>query len=293
MRVAAAPISWGVCEVPGWGRVLDTATVLGEMAELGITATELGPPGYLPESPTELTGMLDQHGLRLVGGFLAVPLHDQVEKSVAEAERSAALLARAGGDVLVLAAATGLDGYDERPELTGDQWRTLIDTAERIAHAAEGHGLSTVLHPHVGTHVERAHEIENFLTDSSLPLCLDTGHMLIGGADPVDIARRWASRIGHVHLKDVRLDLAARVASGELAYTEAVHQGIYVPLGDGDVDIAAIVGHLDAAGYDGWYVLEQDTALAEGSPAGTPRRDVARSIAHLVDTAAKIEASTR
>ncbi len=280
-RVAAAPISWGVCEVPGWGRVLDPDTVLGEMARLGITATELGPPGYLPEAPRELTATLRRHGLGLVGGFLAVPLHTGEPRHLAEAERVAALLADAGADVLVLAAATGLDGYDERPDLTTGQWHTLVDTAERIAHRAERHGLRTVLHPHVGTHVERAHEVERFLADSSLPLCLDTGHLLIGGADPVDVAARWATRIGHVHLKDVRLDLAARVRSGELGYTQAVHEGVYVPLGDGDVDVAAIVGHLDATGYDGWYVLEQDTALSADSPADAPGRDVARSLAHL------------
>ena len=293
MRVAAAPISWGVCEVPGWGRVLDPGTVLGEMAALGVTATELGPPGYLPEDPEDLIELLGSYGLGLVGGFLAVPLHTGADATLAEADRVAALLKAGGGEVLVLAAATGLDGYDERPELTGGEWRTLIDTAERIAEAARGHGLRTVLHPHVGTHVERAAEIERFLADSSLPLCLDTGHMLIGGADPVAITAGWASRIGHVHLKDVRQDLAARVRSGELGYTEAVHKGVYVPLGDGDVDIETIVGALTAAGYDGWYVLEQDTALADDSPSDTPRADVARSIAHLVDTAAKIETSAR
>ncbi|TDQ01567.1 TIM barrel protein [Labedaea rhizosphaerae] len=293
MRVAAAPISWGVCEVPGWGRVLDPGTVLGEMAELGITATELGPPGYLPSAPDELIELLGSYGLGLVGGFLAVPLHTGADETIEEADRVAALLKAGGGDVLVLAAATGLDGYDERPELTDGQWRTLIDTAERIAEGARAHGLRTVLHPHVGTHVERAAEIERFLADSSLPLCLDTGHMMIGGADPVAITAEWASRIGHVHLKDVRQDLAARVQSGELGYTEAVHKGVYVPLGDGDVDIATIVGALTAVGYDGWYVLEQDTALADDSPSDKPRTDVARSITHLVDTAAKIETSAR
>jgi inosose dehydratase len=293
MRIAAAPISWGVCEVPGWGRVLDPGTVLGEMTTLGITATELGPPGYLPSDPDELTDLLASYGLGLVGGFLAVPLHDTTDETLAEADRVAALLAAGGGDVLVLAAATGLAGYDARPELSDGQWRTLIDTAERIADQAGNHGLRTVLHPHVGTHVERAAEVERFLADSTLPLCLDTGHMLIGGADPVEITRKWASRIGHVHLKDVRHDLAAEVQSGALGYAEAVHRGIYVPLGDGDVDIAAIIGELTAAGYEGWYVLEQDTALADDSPDDTPRMDVARSITHLVDTAAKIEASAR
>jgi len=282
-KIAGAPISWGVCEVPGWGRVLESGQVLGEMASLGLTATELGPPDYLPSEPAELKALLAEHGLGLVGGFLAVVLHDppQVPSTVEEAERVAALLAAAGAGVLVLAAATGLDGYDERPDLTDEQWRTLIQTSAKIADIAAAHGLRTVLHPHVGTHVERTAEVERFLADSELPLCLDTGHLLIGGTDPVDLARRYPDRIGHVHLKDVRAAVADRVRGGELGYTAAVQQGIYVPLGDGDVDVEALVTLLREAGYTGWFVLEQDTALGDGSPADTPVLDTARSLAHL------------
>ncbi|WP_443706268.1 TIM barrel protein [Saccharothrix luteola] len=281
MKIAGAPISWGVCEVPGWGKVLDAGTVLGQMASLGLRATELGPPDYLPTEPTVLKALLDEHGLTLVGGFLAVPLHTGEESTVDEAGRVAALLAAAGAEVLVLAAATGLDGYDERPALTDDQWRTLVDTAALVRDRAADHGLRTALHPHVGTHVERAAEVERFLTDSDLDLCLDTGHLLIGGTDPVDLARRHPRRIGHVHLKDVRADIAATVRDGHLGYMAAVQQRMYVPLGEGDVDVPALVAILRDAGYTGWYVLEQDTALGDDSPLDTPVRDTARSLAHL------------
>lgn len=281
LRVAAAPISWGVCEVPGWGRVLDRDVVLAEMAALGATATELGPPGYLPEEPAALRALLAEHRLALVAGFLAVVLHTDPDAAVAEAVRSAELLASAGAEVLVLAAATGLDGYDERPTLTDAQWQVLIDTCARIAAAAAEAGLTAVLHPHVGTHVERADEVERFLADATLPLCLDTGHLMIGGTDPVALARRYPDRIGHVHLKDVRTSLAAEVRAGRLTYTAAVRDRMYVPLGDGDIDVAAIVTALTDHDYTGWYVLEQDTALTEGASADTPRRDVARSIDHL------------
>ncbi|MCS7480915.1 TIM barrel protein [Umezawaea endophytica] len=282
-KIAGAPISWGVCEVPGWGRVLESGQVLGEMASLGLAATELGPPDYLPSDPAELKALLAEHGLGLVGGFLAVVLHDppRVPSTVEEADRVAALLAAAGAGVLVLAAATGLDGYDERPALTDEQWRTLIQTSAKIADVAAGHGLRTVLHPHVGTHVERAAEVERFLADSELQLCLDTGHLLIGGVDPVDLARRHPDRIGHVHLKDVRAEIAEEVRAGRLGYTAAVQRGVYVPLGDGDVDVEALVSLLREAGYTGWFVLEQDTALGDDGPTDTPVRDTTRSLAHL------------
>ncbi|PSL55055.1 2-keto-myo-inositol dehydratase [Saccharothrix carnea] len=281
MKIAGAPISWGVCEVPGWGKVLDADTVLGQMASLGLRATELGPPDYLPAEPRALKALLDEHGLTLVGGFLAVPLHTGEQSTVDEVDRVAALLAAAGAEVLVLAAATGLDGYDERPALTDHEWRTLVDTAALVRDHAARHGLRTALHPHVGTHVERATEVERFLADSDLDLCLDTGHLLIGGTDPVDLARRHPERIGHVHLKDVRADIAATVRAGDIGYTAAVQQRMYVPLGEGDVDVAALVASLRDAGYAGWYVLEQDTALGDDSPLDTPVRDTAGSLAHL------------
>jgi inosose dehydratase len=279
VKLAGAPISWGVCEVPGWGLMLDRDTVLAEMAELGLTATELGPPGYLPTDPAELKALLSRHGLTLVGGFLAVALHEG--DAAAEANRTAELLAACGAEVLVLAAATGLDGYDERPALTDEQWRTLIRTAGEIRDTAAAHGLRTVLHPHVGTHVETRDEVERFVKDSDLQLCLDTGHLMIGGTDPVELAGRYPERIGHLHLKDVRAGLADEVRAGRLGYTEAVGRGMYVPLGQGDVDIAAVVRLVRQAGYEGWFVLEQDTALGERSPAGTPRLDTARSLQHL------------
>jgi inosose dehydratase len=284
-RVAAAPISWGVCEVPGWGYVLPVDDVLGEMASLGLASTELGPPGFLPDDPQQLRTVLSGHGLTLIGGFLAVVLHDaaRVDETLAEARRASAQLAAGGAEVLVLAAATGLDGYDERPVLTDAEWATLISTAAAVRDAAAEHGLRTCLHPHVGTHVEQLAEVERFLADSDLSLCLDTGHLLIGGGDPLGLVRAHAARISHVHLKDVDLAVAERVRAGEITYMQGVQADMYVPLGDGDVPIAEIVTELEKVGFDGWYVLEQDTALPDGTGENARRglRDTRRSLEHL------------
>ncbi|MPZ80575.1 MAG: TIM barrel protein [Actinophytocola sp.] len=285
MRIAAAPISWGVCEVPGWGRMLDPATVLREMADLGLAATELGPPGYLPTAATDLKQLLDEHRLGLVGGFLAVAMHDSAtqQSTVDQAARQAELLAAGGADVLVLAAATGQDGYDERPPLRPAEWDTLVETAGMIRDRAVRTGVRTVLHPHVGTQVETSAEVKRFLADSDLPLCVDTGHLLIGGTDPVELVRRYPHRVGHVHLKDVRADLAEQVRDGRISYTQAVALGIYVPLGDGDVDLASLLKLLRDYDYHGWYVLEQDTALPETDTGADrlPRQATARSLAFL------------
>lgn len=273
MRVAGAPISWGVCEVPGWGEMPAPDRVLAGMRELGLSATELGPPGWLSEDPEVLRTQLCGAGMTLVAGFLALPLHHPVEEVVAVAERSARSLAGAGAQILVLAASTGVDGYDSRPVLTDAEWAALVAGAEAVAERAAEQGLDTVLHPHVGTLVETPQEIDRFMADTHLGLCLDTGHVMVGGGDPVAVARTHAARVRHVHLKDVDAAVAATVTSGAVAYADAVGAGLYRPLGSGDLDLDAVLLALDGAGYDGWFVLEQDTRLAVADEASTARAE--------------------
>ncbi|QEN13559.1 sugar phosphate isomerase/epimerase family protein [Mycolicibacterium sp. ELW1] len=281
MKIAGAPISWGVCEVPGWGYQLDPERVLSEMGRAGLSATELGPEGFLPADPGELTALLGRHGLSCVGSFAPVVLHDADHDPVPDVAGVLESIVACGASMLVLAAATGTDGYDSRPDLDDEQWSTLLANLDRLAAAAAERGVTAVLHPHVGTMVEKGDEVARVLAGSSISLCLDTGHLLIGGTDPLRLARTVPGRIAHTHLKDVDAALAARVQSGELTYTDAVSQGMYTPLGTGDVDIAGIVAALRDNGFDGWFVLEQDTIL-DGEPQGQgPLRDVLASVAYL------------
>ena len=277
-RIAGAPISWGVCEVPGWGYQLSPDRVLTEMAEVGLAATEWGPDGFLPADPR---AVLAEHHLAAIGGFVPVQLHRPEHDPAPEVEKVLAGYATTGSDVLVLSADTGLTGYDARPELDDAGWRTLLTNLDRLAALATEHGVRAVLHPHVGTLVENTSDVQKVLDGSSISLCLDTGHLLIGGTDPAELTRQVPDRIAHTHVKDVDLGLAKQVQSGRRTYTEAVREGMYRPVGHGDVDFAAIVGHLRGREYDGWYVLEQDTILTEeprepGAPA-----DVRTSVAAL------------
>ena len=282
-RVAGAPISWGVCEVPGWGWQLDPATVLAQMRDIGLVATEFGPEGFLPGDPQHKAKTLAHHGLRPVGGFVPVVLHDATHDPFPEITRALDGFVAAGAGTLVLAAATGADGYDARPVLDDAGWRTLLTHLDRLDRLAGQRGVTATLHPHVGTMVETTDDVERVLAGSGIGLCLDTGHLVIGGADPVALAAGHAGRIRHTHLKDVDVSWARRVQSGAVTYTEAVRQGMYRPLGRGDVDIAAILGSLERAGYDGWYVLEQDTMLPGPLGAGEPGpiADVRASIEYL------------
>ena len=129
--------------------------------------------------------------------------------------------------------------------------------------------------------VETGDDVQRVMAGSVISLCLDTGHMLIGGSDPLAVTRQAPDRIAHTHLKDVDLALAKRVQSGELTYTDAVKVGMYQPLGQGDVDIAGVVQHLEAHGYDGWYVLEQDAILDEEPRDEGPLVDVRASAEYI------------
>jgi inosose dehydratase len=281
-RTGGAPISWGVCEAPDWGLELPAQRVLAEMRDLGIRATELGPTGYLGSSPVEVRALLDENQLALIGGFLPVPMHVATEADLDEARAAIATLAAAGSEVVVLAARSADGSYDRKVPLTDDDWAALLGTLRRLQGFAAEAGLTATLHPHVGTAIEDRASVLRLLDSSDILLCLDTGHLLIGGMEPLELVGRAAERIAHVHLKDVRTKVSAAVSTGDSSYIEAVRAGLYAPLGQGDLDIAGIVAALEGAGYRGWYVLEQDAALHGEPAAGTgPIDDVRSSLEFL------------
>jgi inosose dehydratase len=278
-RLAGAPISWGVCEVPGWGRMLPVERVFAEMAQLRLPATELGPIGYLPFEPQAIREALDRHGLRLVGGFVPLVLH-RPTLDTGEAERIASVLAAAGADTFNAAIVADEDWSAPVP-LDDDAWNRLARHLHEVERRVEQHGLTLALHPHVGTQVETAQDVHRALELTSVGWCLDTGHLLIGGVDPADFARRHGERVVHVHLKDVDATIANRLRKGEHTLMEAVQAGLFRPLGQGDVRLDEVLDGLD--GYDRWLVLEQDTAITgEEPPVGSgPVIDVRTSIEYL------------
>lgn len=281
-KIAGAPISWGVCEVPGWGYQMDRDRVLSEMVSLGYSAVEFGPLGFLPVEAEGRVAVLAQHGLKAVGGFVPVVLHDPNHDPEPEIRAELDVFKAAGASTMVLAASTGQDGYDSRPELDDAGWEVLFANLDRLEKVAAEYGVLAVIHPHVGTMVETGEDIAKVLSGSRIGFCLDTGHMMIGGADPVEFARNHADRIKHVHAKDVHASVADRVRDGAVGYVEAVGSGLYAPLGQGDVDIKAIVNALEAVGFSGWYVLEQDTVV-DGAPAegAGPVNDARASVTYL------------
>lgn len=283
-RVAGAPISWGVDPSPGWGFVMDRDRVLEEMNQVGLSATELGPDGWLPTDQEELAQFLASHQQKVIGGFVPAVLY-QVEgigDQLDYVRRASLQLANAGAEVMVLGPDNHFPGYDESIEMNDEQWDTFLDNLQKVIDIGWEAGVRTTLHPHWGMAIERKDHVERLLESSSVDLCLDTGHVYLAGADPVDIAKMASSRIHHVHLKDVDGEFAARVQSGEAKFRQSVIDGMFEPLGGGAVDIAGVIRHLEAAGYRGWYVLEQDVSLEADPAAGEgPKADAQASVEFL------------
>lgn len=291
IKVGTAPVSWGIMEAECWNGHQAYARVLDEMAEAGYEGTELGPYGYLPTDPERLIAELSSRGLRLVSAFVPVHLAESQrhETDFNEAMKIAKLLARAGAPLIVMADEMGGDRMsvagrvdEERDGMSEDQWRGAVEILSRIARACRGLGLVTAFHHHAGTLVETPAEIERLCasTDPSLiGLCLDSGHYMYGGGDPVNAVKKYGSRILHLHLKDVRREVLQSVREDGVGFLDAVRRGVFCELGEGAVDVPAITQGLMNCGYEGWALVEQDVDADQ--PGVNPYESALRSRQYL------------
>ena len=163
-RIASAPISWGICEVPGWGKMLPTDRVLSEMNNLGLPATELGAPGFLPSDANEISEKLGEFEMSLIGGFTPVVVHDknQNQETLSQVKKVAELFKKTGATHLVSSPVYSW-GWDAPKPLSADEYKNMFSMFSQIDKICEDHGLTNVLHPHLQTTVESKDEIERVL----------------------------------------------------------------------------------------------------------------------------------
>jgi inosose dehydratase len=260
------------------------------MRDAGLRATELGAAGWLPDDPPKVREVLGRYGLQAIAAFVPLVLHDPAQRAATlkYAEETADLLANVGATSFVTAVVSDPNDW-QHFALSVEQWKHVFSGLEAVEHIVVERGLQQAVHPHVDTLVERNDEVELVLENTAVRFCLDTGHLAIGGTDPLEFAEKHADRVGHVHLKDVRLDVAARLRSGDLSLMQAVQAGVFTPLGQGEVALEGVVAALENSGYEGWYVLEQDVALSgEPPPGGGPLLGVRESVDYLRALASKL-----
>jgi inosose dehydratase len=265
LRLATAPVTWGV-----WERTVDRddlappAELLAAAASLGYRAIELGPPGYFGSDATAVRATLD--GFELAGAFVELHLTDGAafEADLAELERTLSILAGTSAVVLLAGTADRIDAAGRleeraRARLSGAALERAVGLLTRAAERCRERGVAAAIHPESGSYLEAPDEVEAFLEriDPGLAgVCLDTGHLTIGGGDAAALARDWTDRICHVHLKDVDADVLTRLRAGEVGLEQAWADGLFCPFGTGEVDLDGVVAGV--RDFAGWAVLEQD-----------------------------------
>jgi inosose dehydratase len=271
IRVANAPCSYGAFEItvgvlPNVPNALD---VLASIADAGYEGTELGPPGYLG-TRDELRARLDDRGLELVGGYVPIRFSepDALDEDLRGLDATLDMFEAAGasgarpvfadGGSPVRAARPGAAATDRSLGLDDAGWRRFADGVARAAEVARARGFEPTFHHHTATHVEAPWEIERVLELTDLGLLLDTGHLALGGGDPVQGLRDWHDRIDHVHVKDFKRAVLDSVVADRAGMEEAWRRKVFVELGTGDVDLPAFFAELHEIGYSGWLVVEQD-----------------------------------
>lgn len=261
---ANAPVSWGVMEVEDWSPPLEYTTFLDELKDAGYQGTELGPFGYMPIDVRELGGELKRRSLELISAFVPLRLKDK-NIDLEQVRAVGYLLKALGARHLVIADALwpereAVAGRVEEASvrLTDRQWGIVAGNIRAACDVARKLSLRCVFHHHAGTYVETPAEIERLLELTGVDLCLDTGHYVYGGGDPVDAVREFGNRIQYLHFKDVDSGRLKQVRAAKLGFLDGVRAGVFCELGHGCVRFPELLAELDCIGYDGWAVVEQD-----------------------------------
>lgn len=285
--VANAPVSYGAFEltVGILPDVPDGDTVLDEVAGAGYTGIDLGPVGYLGVGNELATG-LGRRGLALAGGFFELPFSDHARMPSALVGLASLLdvfdavgaknglqpkptLADSGSDLR--RSKPGQATRDRSLGLDADGWRRFAEGVEMAITVCGERGYVPTFHHETGTLVEAPWEIEQVLERTSIGLCLDTGHLLLGGGDPVRAIRDWGARINHLHLKDARRSVVDGIVRESAPVSEIWRRKAFCRLGAGDLDVDAVLDAIRGS-YTGFIVVEQDVLPERNGTAAADQR---------------------
>jgi inosose dehydratase len=281
-RIAISPASWGVSDIPGWGHQLDADHVLADAWGMGVAAIEAGPPGFLPDRSVDTKPMLQRHWLKVVAGPARGILHhyDIRGPELAHIDGQATWLAALGAETLVLTAIPPRSaGAAHGIVLSNEGWAHLLSVIGSVEHVCARHRMRLAVQPRYGTMIQGPADIERLLVGSEAGLCLDVSHLVLAGADPLEILELAGGRIQHVRLNDIDGALARRVREYNFEYADAVSEGLFKPLGTGDAGVDRVVEGLRRANYRGWYSIEHETRLA--SETDDPLPNIKKALKHV------------
>lgn len=273
VSLGIAPIGWTNDDMPDLGKENTFEQTVSEMALAGFTGSEVG--SHYPTDPTVLKKALDLRGLTICNqwfsSFLISKPYEETEEAFI---RQCDFLSQAGARCIgVSEQSYSIQGMLDHPIQEGkyvmnnEEWKLLTDGLNKLGKIAKEKGMVLTFHHHMGTVVQTEEEIDRLMgsTDPELVFLLfDSGHLSFAGIDPEKVLRRYAGRVRHVHLKDLRKEVVKRSREEKWSFLKGVREGTFTVPGDGDVDFGPIFQILEEADYEGWIVVEaeQDPAVA-------------------------------
>jgi len=294
--IGTVPILWNNVDIAELRLGTDAEAILDDIARTGYDGCQLG-LGF-PEG-NELRTTLAARDLRLAEVYASIPatVDGPTAGALADVRERLRLLVAGGGEVLCIAL-DGSPGRDEAaghatgadtPQLTDAGWDGLVELLRTVAAETRAAGGRVAFHPHAGTFVETPAEVERLaaaIDAETLPLCLDVGHYLVGGGDPVAALLRFGDRVTHVHLKDVDPDVLGGLRRRAIgSFGDAVRQRLFTELGSGLLDLDGILAVLAERRYDGWLMVEQDSGWPPPAESAAIGRRVLAAAIRRLDTA--------
>lgn len=273
VKLGICPIGWTNDDMPDLGKENTFEQAVSEMALAGFKGTEVG--NKYPKDVNVLKKALDIRNLQIASAwfssFLTTKPYEETEKEFI-AHRD--FLNEMGAKVIVVSEqGHSIQGEMDTPIFDGkyyfneEEWKLLADGLNKLGRLAEDKGMKIVYHHHMGTGVQTTDEIDKLMsmTDENLVyLLFDTGHLVYSGENPIAILNKYANRIKHVHLKDIRADVLEKVKKEKMSFLMGVRAGSFTVPGDGCIDFEPIFKILDENNYEGWMLVEaeQDPAIA-------------------------------
>ena len=273
VRIGINPLTWSNDDMLALGGDTPLAQCLAEGAQAGYAGFELG--NKFPREASVLRPLLDEHGLVLVSGWYSARLLERsVDDEITAMAAHLELLREMRSTVMVFAETSSCvhgeitTSLSRRPVLGQEQWSEFGRKLSAVADYMLIRGVHMAYHHHMGTVVETESEIDRLMavTDDSVGLLLDTGHLSFAGGDPVAVVRRHGSRIVHVHCKDVRAPVLDWAKSEDVGFLQAVLAGVFTVPGDGSIDFASVAAQLKHLDYQGWLVVEAEQDPAKADP---------------------------
>lgn len=275
VKLGISLIAWQNDDLPELTAAFTTEGAMEDASKIGYSGVERG--RRMPADTEGLKAYLDRYGVALCGGWcsgnlMAAPVENEKAAVRAQVEQFAAL----GAPCLVYAECSNtVQGepstpVNDRPKLSRDEVTGYARKLSELARWMAGEGMTLSYHHHMGSMIEDVEDIDWLMEGSSpeVTLLYDTGHLVFAGADPLAVLDKWGDRVHHVHFKDVRPDVMARIRADDVSFLDGVRGGVYTVPGDpgGMIDFQGVTDRLARIGYDGWIVVEAEQDPAKAPP---------------------------